>query len=235
MRRLAPSPAMLVALIALFVSLGGVSYGVATGSITGKAVKNNTIGTKDLKNNDIRGSDIRNNSLTGADVNESKLGKVPRAGSADSASSAANAGQLGGQAPSAYQERAIAGFRDGPVGFGGNTSAYQTVVTLSLPAGSYAISAKLYVSGTNIAPPPVNISCRLLAGTDTDQTMTSLDPPGPDYGSIALQVAHTATTGFAAVVQCSSLTIGGGLVTSAQNAKITALPVDNLTNQTLSG
>jgi hypothetical protein len=102
MKRLTPSPAMVVALIALFVSLGGVSYGVATGSITGKAIKNSSVGTKDLKNNDIRSGDIRNNSLTGSDVNESKLGKVPSAGSADSATSAANASQLGGAAPSAY-------------------------------------------------------------------------------------------------------------------------------------
>ena len=38
-----PSPAMVVALIALFVAMGGVSYGVATGSIDGREIKNNTV------------------------------------------------------------------------------------------------------------------------------------------------------------------------------------------------
>src|SRR4051794_41954880 len=92
---------MVVALLALFVSLGGVSYGAAV-VITGKTIKNNTVGSKDLKNNDIRGTDIRNNSLTGKDVKESTLGKVPNAVHADSADSAANATQLGGQASSRF-------------------------------------------------------------------------------------------------------------------------------------
>jgi hypothetical protein len=90
---------MIVALIALFVSLGGVSYGVATGYIDGREIKNNAVGTKDLKNNDVRSGDVRNNSLTGADVNEASLGPVPRAASADSA---ANATQLGGTAAVGY-------------------------------------------------------------------------------------------------------------------------------------
>jgi hypothetical protein len=91
MRRLTPSPAMIVALIALFLSLGGVSYGVATGFIDSRELKNNTVSTKDLKNNDIRSKDVRNNGLAGADINESSLGKVPSAGSADSATNATNA------------------------------------------------------------------------------------------------------------------------------------------------
>jgi hypothetical protein len=84
---------MVIALIALFVSLGGVSFGAAV-LISGKQIKNNTVGTKDLKNNDIRGKDIRNNSLTGKDVKESTLGKVPNAAHADSAD---NAQQVGGK------------------------------------------------------------------------------------------------------------------------------------------
>ena len=86
-----PSPSMVVALIALFVSLGGVSFGAAT-LISGKQIKNNTVGTKDLKNNDIRGKDVRTNTLTGSDIRESKLGKVPIATNAD------NAARLGGTA-----------------------------------------------------------------------------------------------------------------------------------------
>jgi hypothetical protein len=117
-----PSPAMIVALIALFVSLSGVSYGVATGFIDSREIKNNEvrsrdvrnneIRTRDLRNNEVRGIDIRNstvqgrdvglNTLTGNDVNEATLGKVPSAASADSAdrattaTSADSAGSVGG-------------------------------------------------------------------------------------------------------------------------------------------
>jgi hypothetical protein len=117
-----PSPALVIACIALFVSLGGVSYGVATGFIDSREIKNNEIRsldlrnnevrTRDLRNNEIRGIDIRNstvqgrdialNTVHGEDVREDTLGKVPSAVAADrattatSATSAATAGALTG-------------------------------------------------------------------------------------------------------------------------------------------
>jgi hypothetical protein len=106
-----PSPALVISLIALFVSLSGVSYGVATGFIDSREIKNNEVRsidlrnnqvrTRDLRNNEVRGLDIRNstvrsrdvglNALIGDDINESRLGKVPSAAAADSAASAASA------------------------------------------------------------------------------------------------------------------------------------------------
>ena len=87
--RLRPTPALVIALIALFVSLGGVSYGVATGYIDSREIKNGTIRTKDLRNNEVRGIDIRNSTvqgrdvalatITGQDVKESTLSQVPSA------------------------------------------------------------------------------------------------------------------------------------------------------------
>ena len=48
-RKRLPSPAMVVALIALFSSLGGVSYGLAKGAINGREVKNRSLSGKDLR------------------------------------------------------------------------------------------------------------------------------------------------------------------------------------------
>src|SRR3954453_19339082 len=110
-----PSPAMLVALAALFVALGGVSYGFATGSIDSREGKNDSLGSGDLRNNDIRSLDIRNNEIRGRDIRnstirtediganqvkgvdvlESSLGEVPKATSASSAGSAGTAGSAG--------------------------------------------------------------------------------------------------------------------------------------------
>lgn len=91
-----PSPAMVVALISLFVALGGVGYAAAT--IGSAQIKNNSVKSTDIKNNSLLGKDIRNstiksrdvgrNALTGSDINESKLGVVPSAGSAKQASTA---------------------------------------------------------------------------------------------------------------------------------------------------
>jgi hypothetical protein len=86
-----PSPALIVACVALFCSLGGVSYGVATGFIDSREIKNNTIRAKDIRNGQVTSADLRNDNVSGADVNESSLGKVPCATSADSAAKATNA------------------------------------------------------------------------------------------------------------------------------------------------
>jgi hypothetical protein len=82
MRRLfdkRPSPSMVVALIALFVALGGSGY--AAVQINGKVIKNGTVSGKKLKRN----------SVTGKQVKESTLGTVRRARSATDATNAANA------------------------------------------------------------------------------------------------------------------------------------------------
>src|SRR5918995_6164280 len=58
-----PSPALIVACVALFVSLGGVSYGVATGFIDSREIKNNEVRSLDVRNNEIRTRDLRNNEV----------------------------------------------------------------------------------------------------------------------------------------------------------------------------
>jgi hypothetical protein len=81
-----PSPALVISLVALFLSLGGVGYAAVT--ITGKNVKNSSLTGKDVKNSSLTGKDVKNDSLTGSDVRESGLGKVPSAAAADAAGSA---------------------------------------------------------------------------------------------------------------------------------------------------
>lgn len=133
MLRHRPSPAMAVALTALFVSLGGVSYGVATGSIDSREIKNSTIGNQDVRNNNLRGADVRTgtlrgsdvaaNTLTGLDINESRLGTVPNAAQADNATNAANAtnaGALAGLGPGAFERSTRVQYGRGPSG--GTTS-----------------------------------------------------------------------------------------------------------------
>ena len=64
---------MAVALTALFLSLGGVSYGLATGVISGREIRNNTITFKDVKKDKLGGGSIK----------ESALGTVPIASLTD--------------------------------------------------------------------------------------------------------------------------------------------------------
>lgn len=87
------NPASLIAMVALFVALGGVSYAAAT--INGKDIKNKSVAGKKLKNKTVTGGKVKNDSLTGTQVNEGTLGKVPSAASADQATSATNATNAG--------------------------------------------------------------------------------------------------------------------------------------------
>ena len=109
--RFRPSPALVIACVALFVSLGGVSYGIASGAITSRAIKNNTVSSKDIKNLTITAKDVKKNSLGGTSIRESRLGKVPNAAHADTAdtatnatnaTNASNAAALGGATPASY-------------------------------------------------------------------------------------------------------------------------------------
>jgi hypothetical protein len=68
-----------IALVALFVALGGTGY--AAVMINGKEIEKGT----------IRGSALKNHTLTRKQINESKLGKVPSAKTADFATAAGSA------------------------------------------------------------------------------------------------------------------------------------------------
>jgi hypothetical protein len=73
-RRFLPSPAMVVAVIALVMSLSGGAYALV---ITGKSIKNGSVTGKDIHNHSLTGNDVRRDSVGGGSVKESSLGTVP--------------------------------------------------------------------------------------------------------------------------------------------------------------
>jgi hypothetical protein len=108
-RRL-PSPALIVASIALvFAIAGGIGYAASKingnrlkdHSVAGKKLKSHTIGAGKLKDHTLTGRQMKSKSIpggklkpdtvTGLQVNESTLGKVPSATQADNATHATNA------------------------------------------------------------------------------------------------------------------------------------------------
>ncbi len=80
------SYANVVASMALFIALGGVSYAavklprnsvgpaqIKKHAVTGSKVKNSSLTGSDIKNSSLRGGDVRNSSLTGSDVKDGSL------------------------------------------------------------------------------------------------------------------------------------------------------------------
>src|SRR5262245_23567105 len=91
-----PSPAMVVACIALAVALGGTSYAaikLPRNSVGTKQLQKNavvaaklsarSVGPQKLQNNAVTTRTVKDNQLTGAKVVESSLDKVPSAIAAD--------------------------------------------------------------------------------------------------------------------------------------------------------
>lgn len=71
--KLRPSPAMVVALIALFVAMGGSAYALV---VTGGDVKNGTLTGVDFKKRSLHGSKLRADSIGGGSIKESTVGPV---------------------------------------------------------------------------------------------------------------------------------------------------------------
>jgi|Tabmets5t2r1_1033131.scaffolds.fasta_scaffold124829_1 hypothetical protein len=76
LRRFVPSPAMVVALTALVLSLGGSAYALV---VTGKTIRNNTVTGADIRQRSLTGNDVKRDKIGGGSVKESSLGPVPSA------------------------------------------------------------------------------------------------------------------------------------------------------------
>ena len=86
-----PSPAMIVAVLALFVATSGVSYAVAT--ISSDDIVNGSIRNRDFKDGTLRGNEakpdgfgpnaIKEQVLDPAKLDATKIGRVPASGVAD--------------------------------------------------------------------------------------------------------------------------------------------------------
>jgi hypothetical protein len=88
-----PSPAMLVALLSLFVALGGSAGALVV--VTSQNIANGSIRGKDIHKRTITAKRIKSNALGGSVIDESKLSKVPAAVHADDADTAKTAGSAG--------------------------------------------------------------------------------------------------------------------------------------------
>ena len=188
-----PSPALVISCIALFVSLGGVSYGVATGFIDSREIKNNQVRSSDLRNNSIRTFDIRNNevrgfdirnssvqgrdvalnTLTGADISEQDLAKVPSATAADTALTAAS---VGGVTPRAFA-------------YAGETgSAFVAVLDL----GGLTLEARCVGGQVEVRANPVSANSEISTQFATTTTDDEDFDPGDSFLAVDLAAAEGA-------------------------------------------
>jgi hypothetical protein len=104
-------------------------------------------------------------------------------------------------------------------------SGATTVLTLSVPAGSYVLSSKAVLAKGGIIGP---VQCFLAAGGDQDRSLEYIDATHND--TIVNLLVHTFTGNGAVTLSCDNPNATLLLVT---NKVITATPVGAINSSTL--
>lgn len=141
------SPATVLATMALFAALGGVSY--AAGTIGTGQIKNGAVTKKKLHRGAVVTNKIVNDAVTGAKVAEATLATVP------------DAAKLSGKVPAELESHGFGVSEDGLVNLPSNSDT--VVATVQLPAGTYLVLARGGLNN-NGAAVGVGQSCTLAAG-----------------------------------------------------------------------
>jgi hypothetical protein len=134
LRRLLPSPAMVVAVTALVMSLGGSAYALV---ITGKSIRNGSVTAKDIRNRSLTGTDVRRDKIGGGSIKESSLATVPSAFAATGSTRFAVV-NAGGQAVRGRDISSVARTGDGryQVIFNGDVRGCGYFVTIGDPSAA---------------------------------------------------------------------------------------------------
>jgi hypothetical protein len=154
------NPAMIVAIIALVLALGGsaVAAGLKKNSVTNRSIKKNAVTGIKVRNSSLTGADIKNRSLTGADIDESTLSRVP---------SASDANTVGGIPASKLTTD------DTLIKF--NVAMNRGPATRALlTAGSFTLTASCFENG------PTNFDVRVEGTTSVNDTYGTVGTSGLD-------------------------------------------------------
>ena len=172
------SSAHAIALIALFVGLGGTGYAAAT--ITSSDVRDGSLTGRDVKDRSVTGRDVRDRSLRTADLAAGGL----QAGPQGQPGPQGQAGPDGSRGPAGPQ---------GPAGATGSTEVISAtrpgaqriarfpigtnVLRANVPAGAWAVTASMGID--NDESRSARVLCALRAGDQTiDEVVSALDSQG---------------------------------------------------------
>jgi hypothetical protein len=231
-----PSAPMVVSLVALFMSVGGVGYAAislpadSVGStqirdeaVTYKKIRPNSVGAVRLADRGVTNSKLRDGSVSYKKIQARAVGKVranldqlqARIATACAAGSAIGAVDNAGKPTCSFP--AQVGVNEKAAAAVGATAA--AINSVALPAGSnYLVFANPGVTVT-AGSGNVTVTCTLTDGTSA-QSRSMTVPTAGGSGSLALQITGGAGT---ASVSCSAT---GGTGTASATSAINALHIN---------
>lgn len=180
-----PSPAIVISIIALVMSMAGTATAARVLIKSSKQIKAGSVNSGDIKNNGIKAKDLRDGAVEGEKIAKGEVGLDHLESSARSAIQAA-----GTQASEAFR-------RSGPQNQEPDKSV--RVATLdNLDPGTYAIFAKTILTPTDTGGglfdqgKSVSGHCTLDAGGDKDEARALLATPGAlSPGVLNLQITRS--------------------------------------------
>jgi hypothetical protein len=222
-----PSPAMLVALLALVVAMTGTATAAVLISspdqLADRVITNTKLTDNAVDNRALSAGAVSNPKLATRSVDERTLasGAVGNYSLQDGAVSASKLAPGAAGGPT----KAFGRYKDQRVPATSNND----LLTLDLPAGKYMIVGKLNVIQNWTNP----FTCSLVAGSDLDETtLTRPAVSGEQFTAretVNLTVLHSSTSAFTARLRCNALSYFS-VGAEAEDMKLTALQLDELQN-----
>ena len=177
-----PSPAMIVALIALFVATTGTA--VAGALITGANVKNNSLTGVDVLNGSLTTADVRNGTLVPADFKANTLPAGPQGQQGPQGPSGAPGANGAAGAQGLQGEPGVSGWARSFVISGPWNSAAKKTGEASCPPGKKLLSGGGRLHHLEALPPPIAIQESYavdqdtwrLVGAETSPTAANWEP-----------------------------------------------------------
>jgi hypothetical protein len=184
--------ALAVALLALFVALGGTGWALTQlpkNSVGAKQIRKGAVRKAELRRGAVSGPKVRDESLSGADVLESTLAKVPAAVRADSAARTDSAARAD-SAASAGTAATLAGRVPGDFLPAGSLIRFGRVTLPASSSGPVNLVANGFLRVTaTCSQAPAQASVDLLLGGggrySIDGGVTTTAPSGVDLATLS--------------------------------------------------
>jgi hypothetical protein len=233
------SYANVIATVALFMALGGVSYAAAT------AAKNSVVSSS-IKNGQVKTADLANNAVTSPKIKDGQVKTADLAAGAVTASKLApalttdlnDAATLGGQTAAALQTSALQGKQSGILTL---TGTEQTAATVALSAaGTYVVTVTAKAEASNASETTANIDVILRAGGTaiiTDQAIFRTDVPvfiiAVGEEPVARQQIFTTSGPVTLTLGANTHAGNGATTTQLSNGVVTAVKIGSATGATI--